>query len=221
MKKDTSKYYNETWVGKKFNWLTVIEPLKLQDQKYKTKWMWKCKCDCGNVKTMSPTKVITGRLKSCGCKRGYYGLPTHRETKTKLHEIWANMKNRCGETKSHDKNYYGRGIKVCDEWMKYDNFSKWAKENGYKEGLSLERIDNDGNYCPENCTWIERSKQQRNKQKTHWVEFQGKRMPLVEACEISGVKYNTAYERLNRGWTVDETFTIPVNKIIYRRNFLR
>jgi hypothetical protein len=118
------------------------------------------------------------------------------------------MNNRC----RHDKQYAGRGIKVCEEWSNYENFAKWARENGFREDLSIERIDVNGDYCPDNCKWIPIEKQARNRTTTKWVEFEGKRMSLAEAAEIVGLPYKQVHFRLKHGWSLEEALYVPLQK---------
>lgn len=133
---------------------------------------------------------------------------THLESKTRLHNIWTGINNRC----RHNKRYAGRGITICEEWGKYENFAKWARENGYRDDLTIERIDVNGNYCPENCKWIPLGKQARNRTTTRWIIFEGKRMSLAEAAEITCVPYKQVHLRIKSGWGVEEALYVPLQK---------
>ena len=134
----------------------------------------------------------------------------HGERNTKLYSVWSSMKTRCNNPNDKEhKNYGGRGIKVCKEWEEsFSKFSEWAKHNGYKEGLTIERINVNGNYCPENCTWITIEEQARNRTNTRWVEYNGKTMSLAEACEIFGVPQGTVRRRLEDGWSIDDALSV-------------
>ena len=207
------KYGKSEYVGQKFNRLTVIGISKELNGKY-IRWMWTCRCDCGNVKKMRGDYVATGHSKSCGCARKE-NKPffVHGESGTRLHMIWNDMRHRCFSDDASAGRYRDRGITVCEEWLEYKNFAKWARENGYNDMLSIERIDNDGNYCPENCKWIERGLQARNRGTTYWVEWNGRKMSLAEACEIEKMPYKQVFSRIKYcGWPVDKALTTPIQK---------
>lgn len=208
-----SKYWSPDWIGKKFNKLTVLDIERVQQGKY-VRWMWTCKCDCGNVKKIRGEYVVSGHTKSCGCNvLNNKSAMTHGESKTRLHMIWARMRERCSKTlTSPHKRYAGRGIKVCKEWDNYEAFASWAMSNGYNDTLSIERINNNWGYCPENCKWIERGLQARNRRTTMWVEYNGERMSLAEACEIAGMPYKQVFARIRyMDWSVEDALSIPMN----------
>lgn len=133
----------------------------------------------------------------------------HGESHTRLHNIWCDMNKRC----RFNPGYAGRGIKVCEEWSDYRVFAEWARSNGYADNLTIERKDVDGDYCPQNCTWIERPKQARNRTTTKWVEYRGKTMSLAEATELVGiVPYKTVHLRMKKGWSLDKALTEPPHR---------
>lgn len=210
-----AKYNKPEWIGKKYNMLTVIGIEHKVTKSGYNEWWWKVKCDCGKEKSMKAVYVQSGHSKSCGCFRKSGGFMTnlrHNETHTRLHSIWSMMRERCGESNSANERYAGRGIKVCEDWQRYENFAKWARENGYDDTLSIERINNDGDYCPENCKWIPRNLQARNRGTTYWVEYQGRKMSLAEACEIADMPYKQVYARINYlNWPVEKALSIPMN----------
>jgi hypothetical protein len=139
------------------------------------------------------------------------GLRDHR-----LYRVWWSMKQRTVNPNSHKYAEYGaRGIKVCDRWQEpngqgFRNFLE-DMESSYKEGLSLERTDVNGDYSPENCTWATATQQVRNRRNTVQVEFRGVTRPLPEWCELLGLNYTTTYHRLNRGWSVERALTEGVD----------
>lgn len=155
--------------GKKYGHLTAI---KVEYVKYGTCY-WKFACDCGNVRVFNGSTVRKGRVVSCGCAKGKHWIGKnnpkykHGMSGTRLNSIIKNMKTRCLNPNSLDyKNYGGRGIKICDEWMKdKTTFFEWALNNGYRENLSIDRIDVNGNYEPSNCRWVTWSVQAINKRK--------------------------------------------------------
>lgn len=209
----TGKYNDPAYIGKKYGMLTVIEPIHHVSNSGCREWWWRVKCDCGNEKVYRASAVVTGRSVSCGCYRKTLGAKsrTHGESHTRLHNIWTGMNNRCNPKNSVSKRYGKRGIKVCEEWHDYTKFRDWALANGYKDGLTIERKNVDDDYCPENCTWILKEKQARNRGTTHWVDYNGKRMSLAEACEIAGLPYKQVFHRIVKAnWPVEKALTTPI-----------
>lgn len=132
----------------------------------------------------------------------------HGMNKTKLHRVWSQMKQRCFN--ENDKAYcrYGaRGISVCDEWVEFIPFHDWAMSNGYEEGLTIDRINNDGDYCHNNCRWVDHKAQNRNYSRNHIVEFNGERHCIKEWSEITGIKSGTILWRLRNGKPLEEVFS--------------
>lgn len=207
-----NKYNDSKWIGNKYNMLTVIEAIHDDAQHA---WRWRVRCDCGNEKIYQPNKVVRGLIVSCGCYRKTRlgpNPPTHRESHTRLHNIWCGMNSRCDPSHVDAERYGKRGIRVCEEWHDYTKFAEWARSHGYEDGLSIERIDVNGNYCPENCTWIPFPKQARNRRTTRWVEYQGKTMSLAEAAERAGLPYKQVHFRIKHGWTVEAALSTPLIK---------
>jgi len=130
--------------------------------------------------------------------------------KTRLYSNWARMKQRCRDVKAYDfARYGGRGISVCVEWLDYKTFHDWALLNGYREGMTIERIDNDGNYEPRNCTWIPASQQARNKRNNHFVTHWGVRKTLAEWSQILGIESSLLRYRLAH-WSIDRALSEPI-----------
>jgi hypothetical protein len=198
----------ENLTGKKFNRLTVLE---LGERKY-NKNHWKCKCECGNIKDIESYALRKGIIKSCGCllqeryKNAISYVTTHGDAGTRLYSIYKHMKRRCYEkTNISYKNYGKRGIRVCKEWKdNYETFRDWALKNGYSDDLSIDRIDGNKNYSPDNCKWSTRKEQSSNRRGCHSVEVDGITYPtLVSFCEKFDLKYDTVKHRYRRG---DRTF---------------
>lgn len=157
--------------------------------------IWKVRCKkCGEVCLQTGSYIVKQATKSCGCL-----CKKHGGSGTKLYEKWASMRKRCssaGGNKNSYKHYYTRGIRVCDEWKNsYSAFRDWALKSGYEEGLTIDRIDNDGNYCPENCRWATVKQQNRNKRGNILITIGGKTSTLGEWAEISGINYTTLNSR--------------------------
>ncbi len=180
--------------GKRFGRLVAIRPVHIKGSK---EAMWEFKCDCGNIKLIPARNVLVNGTKSCGCLKAERNK--RKESKTRLHSIWANMKGRCYNKKLKEyKNYGGRGIKICEEWNEYKNFKEWALNNGYKENLTIERIDVNGNYCPENCKWITLAEQCLNKRNTLHYLYKGRIITLAELAKTTNLSYDSIHHHYHR-----------------------
>lgn len=155
--------------GQEFGRLTVLHRAPNQGKRT----MWVCRCECGNETIVERGNLVGGRMKSCGCLKNARISEvnkTHGLTHTRLHRIWLNMKTRCFNPKFKQyENYMGRGITMCDEWRdSFKAFYDWAMANGYKDNLSIDRINNDGNYEPSNCRWADNYVQSGNRRPRRW-----------------------------------------------------
>lgn len=187
--------------GQKFGRLTVIKFHSIDPIRKESQWL--CRCECGNEVVVKGYKLTSGHTKSCGClnrERTIQTSTTHGLSNEKLYFVWKAMIARC-ENEEHPnyKDYGGRGISVCEEWYDVKNFIDWAKRNGYKEGLELDRIDNDGDYEPSNCRFTTRKKQNRNTRRNIYVTIDGETKTLSEWAEIYNLKVNTLQYRYYRG----------------------
>lgn len=187
----------------RFGQLVVIDLAEIRDKRS----FWLCKCDCGNTKVVRSDALMSLKTISCGClkkKQDAINLIANHKgniTFERMYHIWSSMKQRCENPNDQAyKDYGGRGISVCKEWSSdYLQFKKWAYENGYAEDLTIERKDVNGNYCPENCTWIPMRYQSRNTRKTFWFTIGNETKCFAEWAELFGVAYCTAYARFKRG----------------------
>lgn len=136
---------------------------------------------------------------------------THGQSGTKLHYVWIEMRQRCSNPEHRRFSLYGaRGIKVCNEWQLFEVFYKWAKSSGYQEGLSLDRIDNDGNYEPNNCRWATQIQQVNNTRVTKMVTYRGRTQSLSDWSRELNLNYYTLRSRLRIGWSVQKIFETPM-----------
>ena len=178
---------------------------------------WLCICDCGRETVVSQGNL--GRCTfSCGCfkrdstikRNTKHGLSGGWRTETRLYKIWICMRDRCRNTNHKDYGYYGgRGIHVCDEWNNYKAFHDWAMSSGYDERLTIDREDNNGNYCPENCRWATRKVQAYNRRNTRLITCEGEIKSVNEWAEKLGVKPDSLHMRLHRGWSEEDTIRKP------------
>lgn len=190
--------------GDKFNRLTIVREDKKDSHGRK---FYLCNCDCGNTKVIGRHGILSGRAKSCGCymkeQSSKYnsnrGNPLIKENHSE-YSSYVRMKSRClVESNNRFNNYGGRGIKICDRWL--DSFENFLKDMGKKptEKHSIDRIDVNGDYTPDNCKWSTNSEQQRNKRGNLLVNVNGKIVCAKEASEILGINYNTLFQRVKRG----------------------
>lgn len=199
-------------IGKKSGMLTVVDVVFPEGSK---RQKLVCKCDCGNTVLIFPYQFGTGYAQlSCGCvkhRTPYNAI--HKLSKTKLYHVWGTMRLRCYSPE--DKKYYcygARGITVCDEWRNnFLAFRDWALCHGYQEGLTIDRIDNNQGYSPDNCRWTNRKVQQRNRRNNVYITYQGKTQTLVEWCEELDLKYKTINGRIQSGWDKVRAITEPVH----------
>ena len=135
----------------------------------------------------------------------------HGQTNTHLFRVWSHMRERCEREKHpYYKDYGGRGISVCSEWRDFLPFKDWAERSGFQIGLTIDRIDTNGNYEPANCRWVTQKEQQNNKRSNRVIEYAGEHLTLTQTAEKYGINKTTLKERLNNGWDIDDAITRPV-----------
>lgn len=160
------------------------------------------RCDCGVEKEVVQSKLTakTKPIRSCGCLSKENHYRTHERTHHKWYAIWKAMISRCYRPNQKAyKNYGGRGIIVCDEWKNnLDAFFQWLEENQYKKGLQIDRKNNDGNYCPENCRVVTPKENCNNRRDNKRYNVEGEALTLSQLSEKSGIKYNTLRKRIKQ-----------------------
>lgn len=221
-------------VGQCFGRLTVIEEVEPYITPQGTPLIqWKCKCECGNEVIVSTSYLISGHTQSCGCMHREILSEirtTHGKSKTRLYGVWHGMKRRCYDPNTRNyKDYGGRGIKICDEWLNdYQPFHDWAMANGYnpnaKRGeCTIGRINNDGNYEPKNCRWISIAEQQNPESKRKAVktktpkrktdiEINGELKSMSDWCRAYNISRSAVKARIKRGWNKVTAIVTPVGK---------
>ncbi len=197
-------------IGQKFDRLTVIS----EAPRHSGLIAWLCRCDCGNTIIATTKGLRKGHTKSCGCLRASRAAQlaqqkrTHGEKRTRLYRIWSSMKSRCLYPRNIGfARYGGRGIAVCDEWKNsFETFRDWARANGYADGLTLDRIDVNGNYEPTNCRWLSPKDQARNRRDN--VRINGKCQSQL--AEELGITSDVLYHRLKKGWSIEKATSTPL-----------
>ena len=199
----------ENLKGKKFNKLQVIERVIKENNK---QTYWKCICECGDTTIVTSAHLKNGHTKSCGCLQKEVVknmMTTHNLTHTKLFKVWRGIIDRTlYPSNKKYKNYGGRGITICCEWLNdFKVFYDWAINNGYKEGLTIDRIDVNGNYEPNNCRWVNWKTQQNNRRNNHYITYNNETHTMKEWSELLGINYATLSMRINKyKWSIERSF---------------
>lgn len=193
--------------GQKFNKLTCIRWERKNNAIY-----WLCKCDCGKETWVKSSNLKSGAVKSCGCA-GDHVNRVHGMSHTRLHGIWSKMLSRCHYKNDDKYKWYGaRGITVCEEWHGTDGFKRfmnWSLQNGYSDNLSIDRIDNDKGYFPNNCRWTNKITQANNTRSNVYVTFNDETHTIAEWSRILGIKYATLSQRITKlHWPVEDAFEV-------------
>lgn len=201
----------------KYNKLTIIsKPYLKPISNGKRCSFVKCICECGSTKEYKMSSLKSGNTKSCGCFKRYRISQTHKKHGLKQHPIylnWSNIKQRCFNKNNKNYNRYGgRGITICDEWKNnFKKFYDWAIDNGWKKGLEIDRIDNDGNYEPNNCKFSTRLEQNNNKNNNIQLKIFNESKNITEWSKDSRckVKYRTFVARIKKGWDLEKALIHP------------
>ena len=198
--------------GQRFGRLLVIEEIEpRRDAKNRIYHRWKCKCDCGNFVNVTTNNLKGNHSRSCGCLQSEVaGQQTlkHGYRKTRLYSIYNTMKQRCNNPNNTAyKNYGGRGIKVCAEWNKSDGlktFGDWALANGYRDDLTIDRINVNGNYEPSNCRWITREEQASNTRRNVFIEYQNIRYTIAQFSRKFNIDHRKVGRAIKKGLNAEE-----------------
>lgn len=185
---------------------------------------WKCRCDCGKVVEVRLHCLRNNTTTSCGCHRRDKTksmFTTHGLAGTRFHRIWTNMINRCSNQKNkHFKDYGGKGIQVCEGWRKFEGFQSDMYQSylEHKEvygntNTTIDRIETDGNYCPENCKWATQKEQARNRSSNVVNNYKGESLTLIEFSEKYEIPYGLLRRRLNKGWSIDNAIETPIVEV--------
>lgn len=201
-------------INDKFNRLTVKDLFYYNGKLYCT-----CECECGTIiQKILVRNLLSGNTKSCGClnrdltiernfKHGYKTRNSHN----RLYNIWNDMNRRCtNPNRKGAKDYVNKGIKVCEDWKDFSNFNKWALENGYSDELTIERKDNSKGYNPENCIWISKEEQSKNRTTNHYITFNNETKTLTDWAKKMNINRTTLTSRLKRGWSIEKALTTPL-----------
>lgn len=198
--------------GERFGKLLVIE--RAENTK-SGKSQWICKCDCGNTTIVPTYRLTMGQTKSCGCKKYETKNQKHGMKNTRIYSIWCDMKRRCNNEKCKNyKDYGAKGIKVCDEWEKnFISFYLWSIDNGYDDTLTIDRINNNKGYSPDNCRWTTRKQQNNNRKCNVLVEYNGHIKTLSTICDEMKLNYEVIRLRISSGMSFEKAISLPKAKL--------
>lgn len=205
--------------GQRFGRLVAEQEL---EERIRGAIAYECICDCGNRVKATASSLISGNTKSCGClhrEQLLNRITKHGHCGEKLYSVWQGIKRRCKNPNTKDYAIYGgRGIHICPEWdTSYSAFREWAFQNGYREGLSIDRIDTNGNYEPSNCRWATILEQSHNKRNNFNLTYEGKTMTESEWAREKGISLQTLYSRLTKcGYSVEDALSSEPLKVRQR-----
>lgn len=203
--------------GQKFGKLTAIKRVADHIEPCGHHYtMWLCKCDCGNFSKVRSADLIGDHIKSCGCQNIKHMLSKHP-----LYKVLSRMHSCCYNKNCNDyKDYGARGIELCDQWNKdvvgiskaVKNFVGWSESHGYKRGLSIDRINNSGNYEPSNCRWATMTEQCNNRRNNHFIEFNGEKLTISQWARKYNIGRDMLKSRIERGWEMEKALVTPLIK---------
>ena len=203
--------------GDVFGKLTVVKEVPYEIKNNRTVRRILCECECGSLKIVRFADLRSGKTLSCGCLQkqkvsDYH--KTHGKSNTRLYHIWFDMNHRCfNKNNAEYKSYGGRGISVCKEWQGLEgflHFEKWSFLNGYNDKLTIDRVNNNKGYSPENCRWITIKEQQRNRSDNTKFTYKGETKCISEWSEITGLSFSCISYRFNNGWLPEEIIETPL-----------
>lgn len=204
-------------VEQRFGRLLVLKRLGFINKKT----YYECKCDCGKIVNVISSNLQKGTSNSCGCLANELTSlrsRTHNMSKTRLYNIWEGIKQRCYNPKVKAFKYYGKNnIQVCKEWFEFETFMQWAITNGYNDTLTIDRIDVFGNYCPENCRWVDKTTQANNTRVNVFLTVDGETNTIANWSKKTGINAETISWRRKHGWTDEECIKLKPNKS--RKNY--
>ena len=184
------------------------------DKRLRNHIVWKCKCDCGNDVLVTGCRLTSNHTRSCGCllkEINRKKLTKHGKYNTRIYNIYDAMKQRCYNPRNSSYKYYGtKGIKVCDEWLNdFVSFYSWSIANGYKDNLTIDRINADEDYKPSNCRWATYKEQVENRKCNHWITYNGKTQILTQWAKEYNLTYDCLRYRIRSGWDIEKALNTP------------
>lgn len=176
------------------------------------RFLWNCVCTiCGEKYVVEHDKLVRGAYKICNCYNHRFPRSRFKALYPRLYSIYQNMRERCNNEKNPNyRNYGARGISICDDWLcSFDVFAEWSIGNGYDDSLSIDRIDVNDNYCPENCRWANNETQANNKRNNVYIYVDSEKMTISQASRKYGITVSTISKRLLSGWDTDKAIHTP------------
>lgn len=199
--------FGKNLLGKKFGRLFVEKKCNTRTPNRTIRW--ECRCDCGKTTIVDTNRLTTGNTTSCGCFQ-IDRVTVHGMSKNPTYQTWEGMIQRC-RNPNHPSfaHYGGRGIKVCKKWLSFQGFYSDMGEK--PDGTSIERMNNEKGYDPDNCKWADIGEQARNKRNNRWIEFEGKKLCLADWSVKQGIPVTTILGRLKRGWSTEKSLTVKTH----------